>query len=134
MNGIKKKARSAVGAAKQAEMGTNFGDQVPENNCITDNGRKRPFFIEKHLRHGRENAILTRDLMRILGMTERAIRYEVSVERRHGAPILSDCRSDGGYYLPGTPEERAICARSLRHRAAEILAAADAVERYEVGD
>ena len=128
-----KNAHLAVGAAKQA-AGSNFGGQVPKNDSTTVDGRKRPFFIEKHLRYGRENAISTRDLMRMLGMSERAIRHEVSVERRHGAPILSDCRSDGGYYLPGTPEDRALCARSLRHRAAEILAAADAVERYEAGD
>ena len=47
-------------------------------------------------------------------------------ERRRGVPILSDNAS--GYFLPGSQQEREACVQSLRHRAKEILAAAEAIE------
>lgn len=40
--------------------------------------------------------------------------------------VLSNNRD--GYYLPSTPQERAACVCSMRHRAGEILAAAKAIE------
>nr|DAM38765.1 MAG TPA: Late embryogenesis abundant protein [Caudoviricetes sp.] len=51
----------------------------------------------------------------------------ISAERRAGAAILSD--NVTGYYLPANKEEKARFVRSMRHRAQEILSAADAVER-----
>jgi hypothetical protein len=51
----------------------------------------------------------------------------ISAERRAGAAILSDNAT--GYYLPADEEEKARFVRSMRHRAKEILCAADAVER-----
>ena len=48
-------------------------------------------------------------------------------ERHEGVPILAD--NVTGYYLPATEHERAACVRSMRHRAMEILAAAEAIER-----
>lgn len=50
----------------------------------------------------------------------------ISAERRAGAAILSDNAT--GYYLPANEEEKARFVRSMRHRAKEILCAADAVE------
>jgi hypothetical protein len=51
----------------------------------------------------------------------------ISAERRAGAAILSDNAT--GYYLPANEEEKARFVRSMRHRAKEILCAADAVEK-----
>lgn len=51
----------------------------------------------------------------------------ISAERRAGAAILSNNQT--GYYLPANVEEKARFIRSMRHRAQEILNAADAVER-----
>ena len=63
---------------------------------------------------GRENAIPRRELERLTGLDGRTVR-------------LADNAT--GYYLPATEHERAACVRSMRHRAAEILAAARAIER-----
>lgn len=57
----------------------------------------------------------------------RTVRAMISAERRAGAAILSDNAT--GYYLPANEEEKARFVRSMRHRAKEILCAADAVER-----
>ena len=50
-----------------------------------------------------------------------------TTERRAGIAVLSDNAT--GYYLPANEEEKARFVRSMRHRAKEILLAADAVER-----
>ena len=76
---------------------------------------------------GRENAIPRRELERLTGLDGRTVRLMIERERREGSPILADNAT--GYYLPATEHERATCVRSMRHRAAEILAAARAIER-----
>lgn len=53
----------------------------------------------------------------------------IAAERRAGAAILSDNQT--GYYLPANEEEKARFVRSMRHRAKEILCAADAVEKTD---
>lgn len=76
---------------------------------------------------GRENAIPRRELEKLTGLDGRTVRLMIERERREGRPILADNAT--GYYLPATEHERAACVRSMRHRAAEILAAARAIER-----
>ena len=76
---------------------------------------------------GRENAIPRRELERLTGLDGRTVLLMIERERREGRPILADNAT--GYYLPATEHERAACVRSMRHRAAEILAAARAIER-----
>ena len=76
---------------------------------------------------GRENAIPRRELERLTGLDGRTVRLMIERERREGRPILADNAT--GYYLPATEHELAACVRSMRHRAAEILAAARAIER-----
>lgn len=53
----------------------------------------------------------------------------IAAERRAGAAILSNNQT--GYYLPANEEEKARFVRSMRHRAKEILCAADAVEKTD---
>ena len=79
------------------------------------------------LRYGQANAVPLRDLAGIAGLDGRTVRAMISAERRAGAAILSDNQT--GYYLPANEEEKARFVRSMRHRAKEILCAADAVER-----
>ncbi len=75
---------------------------------------------------GKENGLHLRDLVRLTGWTEREVRQQIHRERRRHIPILSDCKN--GYFLPGSPQERQHCVRSMYHRASEILAAARAIE------
>lgn len=77
--------------------------------------------------YGQANAVPLRDLAGITGLDGRVVRAMISAERRAGAAILSDNQT--GYYLPANEEEKARFVRSMRHRAKEILCAADAVER-----
>lgn len=79
------------------------------------------------LRYGQANAVPLRDLAGITGLDGRTVRAMISAERRAGTAILSDNQT--GYYLPANEEEKARFVRSMRHRAKEILCAADAVER-----
>lgn len=79
------------------------------------------------LRYGQANAVPLRDLAGITGLDGRIVRAMIAAERRAGAAILSDNQT--GYYLPANEEEKARFVRSMRHRAKEILCAADAVER-----
>lgn len=131
MKRAKKKARPAGGTARQAtETGTT--GQVTStstyNDTITRRGGQGKT-ISKLLLEGAQNGLHLHDLVRITGWTEREVRQQIHHERRGGAPILSD--NLNGYFLPADEQERAACVRSLRHRAKEILAAADAIEQTE---
>lgn len=76
---------------------------------------------------GRENAIAKADLSRITGLQDRALRRAVANERRAGKIILSSC--DGaGYFQPTSERDVLRFIRSMRHRAKETAAIADAVE------
>lgn len=85
--------------------------------------------IADFLRRGQANAVPLRDLAGITGLDGRVVRAMISAERRAGAAILSDNQT--GYYLPANEEEKARFVRSMRHRAKEILCAADAVEKTD---
>ena len=76
---------------------------------------------------GAENAIPKARLVELTGLSERALRAQVQQERREGRLILTDCIS-GGYYLPAHPCEAFPFVRSMRGRAKEVAAVADAVE------
>lgn len=91
------------------------------DNFTTGQGKVSRFLLE-----GRENGLHLSDLVRLTGWTEREVRHQIHLERRQHIPILSN--SKDGYFLPGSPQERAACVRSMRHRAGEILAAAKAIE------
>ncbi len=86
-----------------------------------------PVKIIDLLSHGQANAVSLRELEGITGLDGRTVRAMISAERRAGAAILSD--NVTGYYLPANGEEKARFVRSMRHRAQEILSAAEAVER-----
>lgn len=74
---------------------------------------------------GAARAVPLRELAALTGLEERAVRRAIQQERMAGVPILSD--NVHGYYLPLSAAERDGCVRSMRHRAGQILAAADAL-------
>lgn len=86
-----------------------------------------PVKIIDLLSHGQANAVPLRDLEGMTGLDGRTVRAMISAERRAGSAILSDNAT--GYYLPANEEEKARFVRSMRHRAGEIMRAADAVEK-----
>lgn len=92
----------------------------------TADGDRQPKIADLLCR-GQENAVPLRNLESMTGLDGRTIRAMIATERRAGIAVLSDNAT--GYYLPANEEEKARFVRSMRHRAKEILLAADAVER-----
>ena len=82
------------------------------------------FAIFEMLPEGRENAISRRNLMTVLGMSDRSLRLAIAAERRAGALILSSTAVDGGgYYRPANAEEIARFVSSMERRAKSTFAA-----------
>lgn len=119
----KRNARRDAATSKRAEIETSQAGRNLHSDYTTGEG-----FISRLLAEGQGNGLHLQDLVEVTGWTEREIRKQIHRERRQHIPILSNCRN--GYYLPGSPQERAACVRSMRHRASEILAAAKAIEEY----
>ena len=116
----KKRARPAGGTAGRAtETGSASRADTTSKPQFTPNGPGGQWKISDLLSCGRENAISCRELERLTGLDGRKV-----------APVLAD--NTTGYYLPATEHERAACVRSMRHRAAEIMRTAEAIEGAEV--
>lgn len=122
----KENARPVVGATGQAG-GTVQHTFHPDCTSPQASGQ---FLISDFLRTGQANAVNLRYLRDITGLKGREIRRLIQRERMDGIPICSD--NVAGYYLPANDFEKMRCARSMRHRAAEIDAAASAIESAPV--
>ncbi len=78
---------------------------------------------------GQENAVTKEQLTQITGMSDRVLRAVVAKERRRGKIILTDCGGTKGYYKPTNSGDVLRFIRSMRKRARETAAIADAVEQ-----
>lgn len=120
----KKRTRPGAGTPRRA-MGAELGQATTSvSDCTTParNGQ-----IGDLLSTGATNGVNLRYLAAITHLSEREVRAEIQRERLSGVPILSD--NLNGYFLPGSQAEVDHFVRSMRHRAREINATADAVER-----
>lgn len=114
-----------------ATVGQANGNAVSKfHNNFTTPQAVGQFLISDFLRTGQANAVNLRYLRDITGLKGREIRRLIQRERMDGIPICSD--NVAGYYLPANDFEKMRCARSMRHRAAEIDAAASAIESAPV--
>lgn len=121
------KGKAPAGAGTPAgAAGKGLPTGFPVSNSITATD-DRQFKVSDLLGHGQVNAVPLRHLCSLTGLDGRTVRAMIAAERRTGAAILSDNAT--GYFLPANEEEKARFVRSMRHRAKEILYAADAVER-----
>lgn len=84
--------------------------------------------IEVLIPVGAGNAISKAQLRKLTGFNDRTIRHLVHRARKEGHQILSNM-DPGGYYLPEHSQETINFIHSMRRRAEETLAVADAVER-----
>lgn len=97
--------------------------------------------IEKYLKEchaiGRDNVVLTSDIMRDLAIAKRAIVKRVLEERSNGALICSTTSGNGGYYLPATIEEietqKAILENGFKQRALAVRPFRQALKEYKAG-
>ncbi len=121
----RKNARPEAATSERAkgESTRESGNSQNQHTTADDGGQVA---VSSLLMEGRSNALHLADLVRITGWPERDVRKAIQRERQRGSPILSDNKS--GYFLPGNEQERALCVRSLRHRAHEILRAAACIE------
>lgn len=119
------KAPAGVPAPTGAS-GKGLPTRFPKIDSITA-ADGRQFKVSDLLSHGQVNAVPLRHLCSLTGLDGRTVHAMIAAERRTGAAILSDNAT--GYFLPANEEEKARFVRSMRHRAKEILYAADAVER-----
>ena len=90
-----------------------------------------PFSIRDMLPEGKENAIPSKELSALLGMTSvRELQQEIARERAAGAVILSTCQDGGGYYLPASDQEVKEFIRTLENRGKNTLAALRSARNY----
>lgn len=80
------------------------------------------------LRTGRAHALTSRELVQLTGTDPRSVRLQIQAARLHGVPICSSTGTPSGYFLASNTGELTRFTRSMRRRAAEIVAVADAVE------
>lgn len=80
---------------------------------------------------GAGNAVPLRQLAAMTGRVEREVRREIQRERLAGVPIVSDNAT--GYWLADNAADVNRFCRSMRGRARQILAAADAIEAARDG-
>lgn len=99
---------------------------ISENYFIKKTGTEQEKNISHLLSIGQGNAVTLQHLVTLTGWPKRVIRKQIEKERRAGVLILSDNRS--GYYLASDEVEAQQFARSMRHRAGEILRTARAIE------
>lgn len=125
------KGKAPTGAATSAGAGVEPGQASrqavnSENKFITA-AAGRQMKVADYLGHDRETARTGRELCAALGMDHRTLRQRIERERRAGALIVADNIS--GYWLTDDPAEAQRFARSMGHRAREILRTAQAIER-----
>ena len=120
-------ARPAGGTARRTKQEKHQRSDNSHDQHTTDRSGGQADTISGLLLHGAENGLHLRDLCRLTGWKEREVRLHIHAERRRGVPILSD--NVNGYFLPADEQELVACVQSLRGRAGEILAAAEAIEQ-----
>ena len=126
MNTKEKAPTSAATLAEAAAEMTACRASIPISDCTTAAaGRQRK--VSELLNRGRENAVPLRHLKKLMETDGRTVRLMIQQERLSGMPICADNLT--GYYLPANEEEKSACVRSVRHRAAEIIKTALAIER-----
>ncbi len=87
------------------------------------------------LRYGKEAAITTKKLRRLLGAgNSRMIFLAVEKERASGIPICASTkRACPGLYLPATKAELTEYRRSLQHRVVAVVRTLEAIENVHDG-
>ena len=122
----KGKTRPDVGASERAEVGIASQCSFPGFD-FTSPALRGQWQIADLLPRGQANAVPLRSLVSMTGLDGRKIRLIIARERMEGVPIVSD--NANGYFIAETQMERETFCQSMRHRAQDIMRAADAVER-----
>lgn len=131
----KKDTRPDVGASERAKEPGQASRQgrASTSQFTTPAPTGARVHIADFLSRGEAHAVPLKYLKDLLHLNGRKIRLMIQRERSEGVPILESSNPlCGGYYLPGTSDERARCVRRLRERAREILRTARAIEEADI--
>lgn len=109
-----------------AETGTVCETASSSISHSTTAAAVRQIRIADLLPHDAENGVNLHHLEKMTGLDGREVRRQIERERRAGALIVSNNKD--GYYLTDDPAEAQRFARSMQHRAREILRTARAIE------
>lgn len=133
---MKDDKKAAPGATNtesgKAEMGSASKHTTisPAFECTTIAPSRQAVKIADFLSPGQQNAVPLKHLKDLLHLDGRTVRLLIRSERLAGVPICENSRS--GYYMPSSTDERDTCAKRLRHRAAQIVAVADAIAAADI--
>lgn len=131
MNDSTKKTHPTAATVEQVEMGA--GTEQATTSTTKDTtapSSGQALKISSLLSHGAENGVTLRHLEKLTDLDGRTLRLMIRQERLGGVPICENSRS--GYYMPSSTDERDTCAKRLRHRAAQIVAVADAISAADI--
>lgn len=123
----KEKAPTSAATLTEAAETAAFGRAAISYGHFTTTAAGRQIKISDYLGHSQESAVTGRELCALTGLDHRTIRAQIEQERRAGALIVADNKS--GYWVTDDPAEAQRFARSMKHRAKEILRTARAIER-----
>lgn len=124
----KKSARPTAATVKRAKLEAGIGRATTSvHNDTTAQPEGQGFRVADFLRPGQKNAVPLKRLKELFDLDRRTVRLMIWTERLRGVPILADNQT--GYFLPADDRERARCVQSMRRRTAEIVKAADAIEK-----
>lgn len=85
--------------------------------------------VSDYLHYGKEHAIPSKDLARLLGVASvRELQKMIEKERHSGEVILSTCADGGGYYLSDDPTEITAFVRTLSKRAQNTIRSMESAE------
>ena len=114
---------------RAAEMAAMAGATFSHDDFTTDAGRVQGF-VEAFLPYGEQNAIPTRELVKLTGYRDaRSLQAQIERERAAGALIASKCTEGGGYFIPRSRAEIARYEATLRRRALSTLRTLRAARR-----
>lgn len=122
----KKRTRPDVGASERAGLEAETWQataSITKDTTAPSSGQALKIF--SLLSHGAENGVTLHHLEKLTDLDGRTLRLMIRQERLGGVPICENSRS--GYYMPSSTDERDTCAKRLRHRAAQIVAVANAI-------
>lgn len=80
--------------------------------------------LQQQQAYGEAKRVSTKELMRTLHVSRRDLFRLIQFERKQGAPILSQKKNGGGYFLPLNKYDLQLCTGRLLREGAAIQRAA----------
>ena len=133
MNDSTKKTHPTAATAGRARLDAEAWQataSITKDTTVPSSGQALK--ISSLLSHGAENGVTLHHLEKLTDLDGRTVRLMIRQERLGGVPICEDSRN--GYFMPSSTDERDTCAKRLRHRAAQIVAVANAIAAADIGE